>query len=88
MACGLPVVVTSAGAVAELVAPGTGIVVAPNSVDCLCDGVARLFRQDRAAMGALARQLVCAHYDWNRVLPQLLARYHALLGQGSACGGA
>lgn len=87
MACGLPAVVTSAGGIAELVPPGTGIVVAPNSVTSLCEGVAALYRQDPAALGANARRQVCAQYDWNRVLPQLLGRYRALLGQGSACAG-
>jgi alpha-1,6-mannosyltransferase len=36
-------------------------------------------------MGEQARRAACPRYDWSRILPQLLARYHALLAQGAAC---
>lgn len=90
MACGLPAVVTSGGAVAELVQPGTGVVVAPNSAAALSEGVDALFRQDAARMGEAARSAVCPRYDWNRILPQMLARYDTLLEgkQAQAQGGA
>lgn len=88
MACGLPAVVTSAGGIAELVAPGTGMVVAPNSVASLCEGIDALYRQDVSVLGENARRMACAQYDWKLILPQLLGRYHALLGQGSARAGA
>ncbi|KQW93505.1 hypothetical protein ASC94_12815 [Massilia sp. Root418] len=85
MACGVPAVVTSGGAVAELLADGAGVVVAPGSAAALCEGVDALYRQGVRQMGEQARRAACPRYDWSRVLPQLLARYHALLAQGDAC---
>lgn len=87
MACGLPVVVTSAGGIAELVTPGTGVVVEPNNVRSLADGIAALYDGDLAGMGERARRVVCAQYDWKRVLPHLLDHYHALHGPGHASAG-
>jgi alpha-1,6-mannosyltransferase len=87
MACGLPAVVTSGGGIAELVTPGTGVVVAPNSVAALCEGIDALYRQDPAAMGEHARRTVCALYDWDRIMPQMLSHYDALLARRVACAG-
>lgn len=81
MACGLPAVVTSGGAVAELVDAGTGVVVAPNSVASLCEGVDALFAQDLAVLGANAWRAASPRYDWNRVLPLLLDHYDTLLAE-------
>ncbi len=79
MACGLPVVGTSAGGVAELVDEATGILVPPNSVTGLCEGIAALYGRDRGALAANARRKALAGYDWNRIMPQLLRRYAGLL---------
>ncbi|KQV90418.1 hypothetical protein ASD15_24045 [Massilia sp. Root351] len=81
MACGVPAVVTSGGAVAELLADGGGVVVAPGSAAALCEGVDALYRAGVAGMGEQARRAACPRYDWSRILPQLLARYRALLAQ-------
>ncbi len=79
MACGLPVVATSGGGVAELVDPSTGIVVEPNSADSLSAGIEEVFRGDMARMSQAAWRKAQEHYDWNRVLPQLMNRYAGLL---------
>jgi alpha-1,6-mannosyltransferase len=78
MACGLPVVATG-GAVAELVDGQTGLLVRPNSVDSLAEGIDAIFLQDLAALGANARRKAQDQYDWNRIMPQLLNRYGGLL---------
>lgn len=78
MACGLPVLGTGGG-VAELIDPGTGLVAEPDSAASLGDGVAALFRADLARLGANARHKACAHFDWNRIMPQLMERYAGLL---------
>jgi alpha-1,6-mannosyltransferase len=83
MACGLPVVVTSGGAVGELVDASTGVVVEPNRSEALCDGIEMLFGQDRARMGQCARHKAMAQFDWSRIMPQLLQRYAALLAPRS-----
>ncbi|UUZ49808.1 glycosyltransferase [Massilia sp. B-10] len=79
MACGLPVVGTTGGAVAELVDEHTGILVAPNSAPRLAEGIAALFTGDLAAMSRAACGKAREQYDWNRIMPQLMARYAGLL---------
>jgi alpha-1,6-mannosyltransferase len=78
MACGLPVLGTGGG-VAELIDRDTGLVVGPDSVDNLCQGIEALFAQDLGALGDNARRKAQAEYDWARIMPQLLRRYQALL---------
>jgi alpha-1,6-mannosyltransferase len=78
MACGLPVVATGGG-VAELVDEQTGLLVRPDSAASLAEGIAAIFRQDLAALGANARRKAQDHYDWNLIMPQLLNRYGGLL---------
>jgi alpha-1,6-mannosyltransferase len=78
MACGLPVLGTGGG-VAELIDAGTGLVVRPDSAASLGEGIAALFGADMARLGANARHKACGHFDWNRIMPQLLERYTGLL---------
>jgi alpha-1,6-mannosyltransferase len=82
MACGLPVVGTRGGGVAELVCEQTGLLAEPNNVDSLAGAIEAVFRCDLAQLGANARRKAEEHYDWNRVLPQLLQRYGGLLAGG------
>lgn len=79
MACGLPVVGTTGGAVAELVDDSTGVLVAPNSVGALAAGIEALFRRDLGAMALAAHRRASEHYDWNIIMPQLMRRYASLL---------
>lgn len=79
MACGLPVVGTTGGAVAELVDDSTGVLVAPNSVDSMAAGIEALFRRDLDAMARAAHSKASEHYDWNAIMPQLMRRYASLL---------
>ena len=86
MACGLPVVGTTGGGIAELVDRDTGVLVAPNHVDSLCAGIEALFRQDRARLAANALRKARDHYDWDRIVPQLLNRYAGLLATHGCAG--
>jgi alpha-1,6-mannosyltransferase len=79
MACGLPVVGTNGGGVAELVDDSTGILVAPDSAQCLAEGIDALFARDLEAMSLAACRKAREQYDWNRIMPQLMARYAGLL---------
>ncbi len=79
MACGIPVVGTNSGGVAELVEPSTGILVEPNSVAHLCDGIDAIYRCDIAQLGKNALRRAREQYDWNHIMPQLLQRYAGLL---------
>lgn len=80
MACGLPVVATSGGGVAELVDPHTGILARPNCVDSLAAAIEAIYQRDLGQLGANARRKAADYYDWNEILPQVLRRYRAVLG--------
>jgi alpha-1,6-mannosyltransferase len=80
MACGLPVVATNSGGVAELIDQETGILAEPNSVDSLAGAIEAICQRDMARMGQAARDKAAQRYDWNEILPQVLGRYDALLG--------
>jgi alpha-1,6-mannosyltransferase len=80
MACGLPVVATTGGGVAELVDEHTGILARPNCVDSLAAAIEAIYQRDLAAMGANARRKAAEYYDWNEILPQVMRRYQSVLG--------
>jgi len=80
MACGLPVVATNRGGVAELVDQETGILAEPNSVDSLAGAIEAIYQRDMVRMGQAARSKAAERYDWNEILPQVLSRYDGLLG--------
>jgi alpha-1,6-mannosyltransferase len=80
MACGLPVVGTNGGGVAELVDRETGILAEPNKVDSLAGAIEAIYLRDMARMGQAARRKAAGRYDWNEILPQVLGRYDLLLG--------
>ena len=79
MACGLPVVGTDGGGVAELVDQDTGILADANNVDSLAGAIEAIYGQDMARMGQAARRKAAGDYDWDEILPQVLGRYDALL---------
>ena len=70
MACGTPVVATSAGALPEVVRVGGGGLLVPrDDSDALAKAIATLLEQPqmRRGMGARARPLVEATFSWARV---------------------
>ncbi len=81
MASGIPVIGTRAGAVAEHVVPGTGLLVEPGNAAALAEAARALFANGHRGMGRLARRRVEEHYTWDRVLERLLDRYRELTGQ-------
>lgn len=82
MACGLPVVGTSAGGVAELVDDDTGILARPNDVDSLAGAIEAMYGRDLVQLGQNARAKAVNHFDWDQIMPQLLQRYGSLLAHG------
>jgi alpha-1,6-mannosyltransferase len=80
MACGVPVLGVAAGGVAELVDESSGMLVAPQSVDALAQGIADIYRRDLHQLGAAARERMLRQYDWGVVLPQLVRHYASLVG--------
>ena len=83
MACGLPVVATTSGGVAELVSDSTGVLVPPNSVAALCAGIDAIYQRDLARLSLAAAAHARAQYDWNAIMPQLMNRYAGLLAHGA-----
>jgi alpha-1,6-mannosyltransferase len=84
MACGLPVVGTAGGGVAELVDGATGLLAQPNSVDSLAEAIEAMYASDMAQLGINARCKALEHFDWDQVMPQILLRYDGLLAGGRA----
>lgn len=82
MACGLPVVGTAGGGVAELVDEQTGILAQPNNAASLAEAIDTIYSRDLAQLGLNARRKAAEHFDWNQILPQLLKRYGSLLAGG------
>ena len=84
MACGLPVVATSGGGVAELVDERSGILAQPNCTDSLAGAIEAIYASDMAALGEHARHKAREYFDWNQIFPQIMRRYQSLLGAGQA----
>jgi alpha-1,6-mannosyltransferase len=82
MSCGVPVLGVQAGGVAELVSKDTGMLVKPDSAGALAEGIEALYQTDLGMLGANARSKVMQHYDWNIVIPQLIAQYGNLFAAG------
>jgi alpha-1,6-mannosyltransferase len=80
MACGVPVLGTAAGGVAELVDDEVGMLVAANDAGALAHGIAAIYQRDLRALGRRARTRMVAQYDWNVVMPQVLRHYASLTG--------
>jgi len=81
MACGLPVVGTNGGGVAELVDEQTGILARPNDADSLAGAIEAVYGRDLVRLSANARRKAHEHYDWSQVFPQLMHRYGSLLAR-------
>ncbi|MEQ1516234.1 MAG: glycosyltransferase family 4 protein [Usitatibacteraceae bacterium] len=76
MACGLPVVCTSVGAISEAVQDGhTGIMVATRNPQALADGLAALMRdtQRRTTMGGAGHAFAQEHFGVNVMLDKMEA---------------
>jgi alpha-1,6-mannosyltransferase len=83
MASGIPVIGVNAGAVAELVTPGTGILADQASARSLAEATEYLFPLDLRAIGRLARARVEAQWSWDSVFRRLLAHYARVMKAGA-----
>lgn len=80
MASGLPVVAARAGALAENVPLGCGVLCEPHSPEAMARAVNELFLNDAAAMGRHARRHVERHFSWPQVIAALLDHYRDVIG--------
>lgn len=82
MASGIPVIAANAGALAENVPLGAGILCRPQDAAAMAEACVALFSNDIAASGRYARRHVERHFNWDSVIHSLLAHYQTLC-QGS-----
>ncbi|BBI60386.1 hypothetical protein HSBAA_16920 [Vreelandella sulfidaeris] len=78
MASGIPVVAARAGALAENVPLGAGILCKPLDPTAMAEACAALFSNDVAASGHYARRYVERHFNWDSVMHSLLEHYQSL----------
>ena len=91
MACGVPVVATTGGALPEVVGDA-GVLVPPGDVDALTRAMTTLLddadRRDR--LGEAARRRICAEFDWEDTARETVALYRRAIaganGDGPARG--
>lgn len=84
MACGVPAVAVQAGGLAELVDDEVGAAVpldAQRGV-AIADAVGAVLARDLAPVRLAARRRA-QRYDWQRVMPEIVARYAALCGRAT-----
>ena len=82
MACGIPVIAFSAGALPELVDDGkTGILVPPADVPKLAAAIKKLVenKELRCEMGKQARNRVLCKFNWQQAAKQILDVYQEVL---------
>jgi glycosyltransferase involved in cell wall biosynthesis len=88
MACGVPLVATTGGAIPEVVGPDgeTAVWVPPADAGALAQAIGELLDDPdrRARMGAAGRRRAVTHFTWRRAAEQTAARYRAAIaGTGS-----
>jgi glycosyltransferase involved in cell wall biosynthesis len=84
MACGTPVVATTAGAFPEVIADGeTGILVPPADAGALAGAIAALLANParRAAMGAAATRRIEQQFSWHVCAVRTAALYQEVLAR-------
>ena len=84
MACGLPVVATSAGAFPEVIADGTtGVLVPPRDAPALAGAIRDLLSDPETClrMGQAARRRVARRFTWRETARQTVALYEEVLGR-------
>ncbi|HEV2201982.1 MAG TPA: glycosyltransferase [Bryobacteraceae bacterium] len=79
MSYGIPVVATATGGIAELVAPGAGLLVPPADPVALASAIRSLLRdhQLNEQLGESGRQRVTDHYDIVRIVAELVNEFKA-----------
>jgi glycosyltransferase involved in cell wall biosynthesis len=82
MACGLPVVATTAGAIPEVVQDGlTGVLVPPDNPEAMAGAIVSLL-SDRPRMQAMGRagvERVRERFTWDKVAQRVIEGYHRML---------
>ncbi len=83
MSSGIPVVALNRKPVNELVSARTGILVDRRDSRCFAAGIEALYTMDRQCLGHVARELAERYWNWDALMPDLLAHYTRLAGAHS-----
>lgn len=87
MACGVPLVATTGGAIPEVVGRNgeTGLLVPPGDASALAHGLLRALRDPalRARLGAAGRDRVHARFTWRATAEATVAHYREVLAAAS-----
>jgi len=78
MACGAPVVATTAGAFPEVIEDGqSGLLVPPRDAPALADAIERLMKDSyvRRKLGQEARRRISEHFSWRKTAVRTFALY-------------
>jgi glycosyltransferase involved in cell wall biosynthesis len=89
MACGTPVVASTAGALPEVVrAGGGGLLVPPRDPEALAKGIRSLLEQPetRRELASQARERVVAHFSWPAIARRTVGVYQETLAERRAGG--
>jgi glycosyltransferase involved in cell wall biosynthesis len=80
MACGVPVIATTGGALPEVVGDA-GILVPPRSPQALADAIGRLMDNPEraAALGRAGYERVQAHFTWRRATEKTVSAYREVI---------
>lgn len=88
MACGVPLVATTGGALPEVVGEDnhTALLVPPGDADALAARIRQALDDPelRARVGAAGRQRVIDQWSWRRTAERTVEQYRALLAEGEA----
>jgi glycosyltransferase involved in cell wall biosynthesis len=91
MACGVPVLGTTGGAVPEVIGVDgeTGLLVAPGDADALAVAILRALGDDalRARIGAAGRARALGQFTWRQTAVRTVEHYRALLEEHHAAAG-
>ncbi len=82
LACGTPVVATSAGALSEIVADGTGVRVPPGDANALAAAIRSLLEDPARCrvLGDAGARHIRERFSWQRTADETLALYEEVLG--------
>lgn len=89
MACGLPVVATTAGAIPEVVEDGvTGVLVPPDDPEALASAVVSLLSDPErmTGMGKAGAERAGERFTWDKVAERVIGAYHLALGMVRPAG--
>lgn len=79
MACGLPVVATAVGGIAEILVDGYGLIVPPNNPELLARASLNYAQINFANMKANLRQIMTERYSWDVNVAKLLRIYEEII---------